>query len=143
LTTNKTVLATIKITTMTTKQHNTEITQKAIEKVILNNQPFSEIYFQFAKEWVSKRFKSFTSDDIRKAFLDAGNEHPRHRNAWGGCIHRLSGKKLIFDTEKTIPSERPEAHGRLLRIWLSREYVLKQQSNRKTESSLDLFKEIA
>jgi len=116
-----------------------QTTQQAITQVIQNNQPFSETYFLFAKEWVSKRFKSFTSDDIRKAFLDSGNQHPRHHNAWGGCINRLSEKKLIFETGESVKSQRPEAHNRKLPVWISKEFRLKQQSNRKQESTLDLF----
>jgi hypothetical protein len=125
---------------MTPQLTNSKTTSEAINRVIKNNQPFSKIYFEFAKDWVSKRFKSFTSDDIRKAFLDSGGLPPRHHNAWGGCLSQLSNKGLIFDTEKKVKSNRSEAHNRELRIWISIEFKAKQQSNGKKEASLDMFK---
>lgn len=114
-----------------TTHNNFDITNKAIQQVIDNNQPFSEIYFQFAKEWVSKRFKQFTSDDIRKAFLDAGNDPPREPRAFGGIMQSLSYKGLIFKTGETLKSARPECHNRPLDCWISKEYSETQSKNRK------------
>lgn len=55
-------------------------------------------------------------------------------------FRKLSKNKLIFDTERTKKSENPQAHQRPLRLWISLEYRLKQQSNAsKSNHTIDMF----
>jgi hypothetical protein len=124
-------------------QTTQQITNEAINRVIENNQPFSKIYYAFAENWIKTRFKPFNSDDVRKAFLLAGNEPPRNPKAYGGALFKLSNKGLIFNTKDTIPSQRPEAHNRPLRIWISAVYKAKQSNNARKDTTLNLFEPIA
>ncbi len=119
---------------------NFEITNEAVNRVEENNKEYATRLFLFAEMWVKTQFKPFTSDDLKEAFYKDGNAPPRQPSVFGVPFRKLSKLKLIFDTERTIKSKNPSAHQRPLRVWISLEFSLKQQSNRKTDhKTLNIF----
>lgn len=117
-----------------------EITNQAVEKVEENNKAYCARLCKFAEGWVKTQMKPFTADDLKKAFFAQGNDPPSQPSVFGVPFRKLSRKHLIFDTERTILSVNPDAHQRPLRVWISKEYRLKQQRNRTIEHfTLKLF----
>lgn len=96
--------------------------------------------YQFAKEWVKKRFVSFTIDDLKQAFKMAGGRSPIHFSEWGGVIRMLESKNLIFKhpTNPYTTTLRPNGKSKIITVWISREYSMKQASNRKHDKTLTL-----
>jgi len=113
---------------------NFEITNEAVEDVSNNNIEHSKNIYFFAENWVKNQMKPFTADDLKQAYLDAGNPMPSQPAVFGAPFRKLSKNKLIFDTERTQKSKNPKAHQRPLRLWISLEYQLKQQSNTYNEN---------
>lgn len=111
-----------------------EITNQAVEQVEENNKAYCDRLCAFAENWVKTQMKPFTADDLKKAFFNQGNAPPRQPSVFGVPFRKLSKRKLIFDTERTQKSKNPDAHQRPLRIWISKEYRIKQQQNRKSEN---------
>ena len=108
---------------------NFEITNQAVEEVEKNNKSYSDSIYEFAENWVKKQMKPFTADDLKKSYYEAGNAPPSQPAVFGAPFRKLSHRNLIFDTERTQKSTNKDAHQRLLRVWISREYSLIQQAN--------------
>ena len=113
---------------------NFEITNQAVEQVEENNKAYCNRLCAFAENWVKTQMRPFTADDLKKAFFNQGNAPPSQPSVFGVPFRKLSKRKLIFDTERTQKSKNPDAHQRPLRIWISKEYRIKQQQNRKSEN---------
>ena len=111
-----------------------EITNQAVEQVEENNKDYCDRLCAFAEDWVKTQMKPFTADDLKKAFFEQGNAMPSQPSLFGVPFRKLSKNNLIFDTERTQKSINPDAHQRPLRVWISKEYRLKQQQNRKSEN---------
>jgi hypothetical protein len=109
---------------------NLEVTNQAVEEVEINNKAYSDKLCAYAALWVQKQMKPFTADDLKEAFFNDGNAPPSSPSVFGVPFRKLSQNKLIFDTERTKKSTHKKAHDRPLRIWISKEFKLKQQSNR-------------
>lgn len=66
-------------------------------------------------------FKSkgeFTMDQFREYALGRGLEEPYHPNCWG-ALPAVAAKQLIIKPSGNMfPSERKEAHHRLIRGWV-------------------------
>jgi hypothetical protein len=117
-----------------------EITNEAVKQVEENNKIYCEKLCAFAEVWVKTQMKPFTADDLKRAFYLSGSTPPSQPAVFGVPFRKLSKNKQIFDTERTKKSTNPDAHHRPLRVWISKEYRLKQQSNRKLENkTLELF----
>ena len=112
-----------------------EITNEAVQQVEDNNKVYCNKLCSFAEHWVKTQMKPFTADDLKRAFFKAGNPPPTQPSIFGAPFRKLSKNKQIFDTERTQKSSFKEAHHRPLRIWISKEYRLKQQSNRTLDKS--------
>lgn len=118
-----------------------QITNQAVEEVHENNKSYSDSIYEFAENWVKKQMKPFTADDLKKAYYEAGNAPPSQPAVFGAPFRKLSKRQLIFDTERTQKSTNPEAHQRPLRVWISKEYRLTQQSNANhhTRNQISIF----
>jgi hypothetical protein len=98
-----------------------EVTNQAVESVERNNQSHANTIYEFAEEWVKKQMNPFTADDLKKAYYAAGYPPPSQPAVFGAPFRKLSSRKLIFDTERTLKSTNKEAHQRPLRVWVSKE----------------------
>lgn len=117
-----------------------EVTNEALERVENNNKEYCDKLCEFAENWVKTQMKPFTADDLKAAFYAEGFEPPEQPSVFGTPFRKLSQRSLIFDTEKTKKSVNIQAHQRPLRVWISKEYRLKQQKNRTLEHfTLRLF----
>jgi len=91
--------------------------------------PCENIY-QIAKDWCSKRYSPFTSDDFKNYFLKTYMP-PRNPNSFGAIFMYLSMNGLIRDNGIMVKSRFPAAKCRKITQWISKEYSEKQQKNRK------------
>lgn len=112
-----------------------EITTKeqGIKKVVDNNPTDHEKILDFACDWVKIRMRSFTCDDLRRDY-EAINTPPAQPKIYGGVFNSLVKENRILPNGFSS-STRPEAHGRILRMWISAEYSKQQSNNRKGESN--------
>jgi len=118
----------------------TQTKEEAIESVKNGNINYHIKALGFAIEWVKIQMKPFTSEELKNAFYALGNEPPGECRIWGSVILEL--KKLGLITANGFrKSTNPICHGRPQTIWLSKNYQLKQQQNRKQEQSLNLFEQ--
>lgn len=114
--------------------------EKAIESVKNGNKEYYLKALGFSIEWVKIQMKPFTSEELKNAFYALGNAPPKEPRIFGSVIVEL--KKLgLINSNGFRKSNNPVCHGRPQQIWLSVNYQLKQQSNEKKESTLDLFKD--
>lgn len=82
----------------------------------------------FAYNWIKTQMRPFTSEDLKKAFYEAKNEPPEQVNIFGALFHSMSKAGLIYENG-FVRAKIRAAHGRVLRVWISKEYRLKQQGN--------------
>lgn len=96
--------------------------------------------YSFASVWVSTQMRPFTSEDVKQAFYEAKNKPPEQVNVFGAVIRNLSKDSLIFENG-FVTAKIKAAHCRILRVWISKEYRLKQQSNSMAQmrSQLKIF----
>ena len=116
-----------------------EITNEAVDRVRDNNLEYYNRVMAFAELWVKTKMKPFTSEDLKNDFYEVGNEQPRQPSVFGAVFRSLSKKGLIIKNG-TSTAKNPIAHRRLLQVWISKEYSLKQQQNAiKDKSQLSIF----
>jgi hypothetical protein len=112
---------------------------EAIDTVQKNNEEFYDLAIELARKWVSRQFKSFSSEDFRQ-YSNLILGIPRQPSVFGAVFRTLIKENRVrYHGVGTAKNK--QAHGRLIRFYISREYSEKQQQNRKTEKSLDLFKD--
>jgi len=88
--------------------------------------------FDFAKTYVSLKFRPFCSEDIRIKF-DAA--HPKNSfSDWGTVMRQLKKDGLILENGFTR-STLPRANGRLVIEWISKAYSDRQRQNRELEAT--------
>jgi hypothetical protein len=87
--------------------------------------------YSLSKEWVSKRMKSFTSIDLKNYFLTSyGYSVPSY--VLGRVFQNLVNDSLIRHTDfVSVKDYRNKA--KHIKVWVSREYSLKQQKNAKSD----------
>jgi len=107
---------------------NIQSKEEAIESVIFGNKTDYMMIFSFAELWIKSQFKAFSSDDLKEAYYLDGNPVPREVKVFGGVFSSLAKAKLIYHHGFT-KSRFKVAHGRDLKLWISHEFKLKQQSN--------------
>lgn len=61
----------------------------------------------------------FTSDDIHSLAEECGLREPHHPNAWGAAFNMAARDGLIAPTGRFAPSERADAHARMVGVWKS------------------------
>jgi hypothetical protein len=107
-------------------------TAEAIQMVEENNQEYYDRAFSFAEIWVKSQMLPFTSENIKSSFYALGNAPPEEPRVFGAVIRKLAseGKIKRHGYEK---SKNPVCHSRPQTVWISYEYSLKQQKNRKNE----------
>lgn len=113
--------------------------EEAIETVKNGNKSYYLKCLGFAREWVSIQFKPFTSEDLRKAYFDLTKEEPRTPSVYGAVFNTLNKESRILHYDY-VAAKNKQAHGRILRRWISTEYSNKQRENAsRKESTLNLF----
>jgi hypothetical protein len=112
---------------------------EAIDTVQNNNEEFYDLAIELARKWVSRQFKSFSSEDFRE-YSNLILGIPRQPSVFGAVFRTLIKENRVRH-HGVGTAKNKQAHGRLIRFYISREYSEKQQQNRKTEKSLDLFKD--
>ena len=106
-----------------------QTTDEATETVKENNYGYYELGYNFAVKWVAEKMHPFTSEDLAKdMYLILGvPEEPR---VLGAIIRKLSNEDRIkhqgWTTYKGL-----QGHGKPARVWISREYSIRQAENRK------------
>lgn len=111
--------------------------EEAIKQVQENNQEFYNLALDLAQRWVSTQFKPFSCEDFRN-HSDLILGIPKNPNVFGAIFFRLIKEKRIL-THGYSTAKNKQAHGRIIRIYISREYSLKQSQNAKKEQTLNLF----
>lgn len=98
---------------------------EAIDSVMDGDKDYYFKCLSFAYCWVTTQFKPFTSEDLKKAYFDIGNDPPREPKLFGAIFRALNREKKIFHHSYSVAKNKV-AHGRILRKWISLEYSLKQ-----------------
>lgn len=112
--------------------------EQAIQQVQENNIEFYELAVDLARKWVSTQFKPFSSEDFRNhSNLILGI--PRQPSVFGAVFKTLIKEKRIL-VHGYSEAKNKQAHGRIIRVYISREYSEKQALNAsKKEQTLNLF----
>jgi hypothetical protein len=112
---------------------------QAIDQVKVNNKAYYLTALAFAEEWIKNRFKSFSSEDLKEAFYEAGNPEPNEPRVFGAVINELKKQNLIKFHSYQIYKSRA-GHGRPSTVWISKVYSEKQSANRKLDTTqINLF----
>jgi len=91
-----------------------------------NKTPYNFVVF-----WVSKRFVSFTIEDLKQAYFMSGGKVEGNGSMWGAVLQRLQREELIFKhpTNPFTVTRRPNNKLKPINVWISKEMRLKQQKN--------------
>ncbi|MNQ74855.1 hypothetical protein D3C85_896240 [compost metagenome] len=111
--------------------------EESIKQVAENHPEYYSLSLDLARRWVSEQFKIFSSEDFRnhcELVLGISNE-PR---VFGAVFKALIEEKRL-SVYGTSTAKNKQAHGRLIRTYISREYSLKQSKNARKEQTLNLF----
>jgi len=89
--------------------------------------------YTFSKDWVKKRFVSFTVEELKQAYLMAGGKVEGNGSMWGAVLQRLQREELIFKhpTNPFTVTRRPNNKLKPINVWISKEMRVKQQNNAK------------
>lgn len=101
----------------------------------LENREYYDKLFLFAKDFVSKQMKSFTSDDLKIEYFKSHNK-PNNTNVFGNVFSGLSKLGLIKETGTFTKSKFKEAHGRILKEWISQRYSDIQSKKRILDETI-------
>lgn len=112
---------------MTTTQ---QLTQQAIDKVRDNNLETYNRILDFAKEWFKTQYKSVSSENLKSCYYLCGNTEVVEPRVFGAVFRKLSRDGHIFKNGFEI-SKNPICHNRPQQLWISKEYRMQQQKNRK------------
>ena len=87
--------------------------------------------YEYSKDWVSKRFISFTIEDLKQAFKMSGGKITGNGSEWGGVLRMLENNDFIFKhpVNEFTTVRRPNGKKRTVNVWISKEMRLKQQRN--------------
>lgn len=94
----------------------------------MSNNHFLTAY-SFSIAWCKDRFKEFTAEDLQ---LDYYRHHPppKHNNEWGNVFRALAKDGIII-FHNTATAKRESSKGRLMRVYISREFSILQSKNRR------------
>lgn len=91
--------------------------------------PYQQLY-NFACQWVSKCFKAFTIDDIKKAYKETGKDLRELENTSGALAKNLLKEGRVYKNGFTTKT-RPNGKEQVVLLLISKEYKEKQTNNRK------------
>lgn len=103
-------------------------------KQISENKEYYNMLFEFSKVWIKKQMKPFTSDDLKIEYFKK-NKKPNNANVFGNVFNALQKKGLIKDNNAFVKSKFKEAHGRMIKQWISKEYSELQSKKRLSEET--------
>ena len=92
--------------------------ETGISKVWASAVPWSDRALHMLAVYAYKAKGEFTLDGFREYAEARGLGHPHHENAWGALMHTAARQNLIKPSGNLYPSNRPEAHKRLIRSWV-------------------------
>lgn len=99
-----------------------------------NDKKYYSKAWDFACDYISKTFKTFTCEDVKDLFHES-NDEPVEPRVWGTIFLRLKKEsKIVFQGYQPIKSKR--GHGRQISVWISIEYSKQQKLNRKANGKL-------
>jgi hypothetical protein len=114
--------------------------EEAIQQVQENNIEFYELAVDLARRWVSTQFKPFSSEDFRNhSNLILGI--PKQPSVFGDDFKTLIKEQRIL-VHGYSEAKNKQAHWRIIRVYISREYSQKQSQNAKKEQTLNLFENL-
>jgi len=92
--------------------------------------------YELSKKWVSKRFISFTVEDLKQAYKMAGGKITGNGSEWGNSLQQLAKNELIFKhpVNPFVAAKRPNNKTKYIVVWISKEMRLKQQKNASKET---------
>jgi len=105
-----------------------------MKKPISENKEYYLKLLEFSKEWVKKQMKPFTSDDLKIEYFRK-NKKPKNSNVFGNVFRELSKQGLIKDNNDFVKTKFKEAHGRMIKQWISKEYSEMQSKKRLSEET--------
>jgi len=73
-----------------------------------------------AIDWLSTQVDFMTSDGLHAEMEARGIEEPHHHNLWACAFTAAARRGVIIKTRETMPSRRPKANYREIRIWQTR-----------------------
>jgi len=93
------------------------------------NQAEYLILYGFATKWVSIQMFPFTTDNLRKDFLES-NSPLTKPYLYGSVLSELSRLGLISYNGKMVKSKAKGQRGRMVKQWISKEYSASQAAKR-------------
>lgn len=111
--------------------------EEAIKQVRENHPEYYSLALESARKWVSEQFKVFSAEDFANhcRLILGEPEQPR---VFGAVFNALIKEKRV-SVYGTSTAKNKQAHGRLIRTYISREYSQKQSKNAKKDQTLNLF----
>lgn len=107
-----------------------------VEKKALNKDQYYLEGYEFAKNHISKLFKTFTCESVKDIFHETHDE-PKDPRIWGNIFNRLKREgRIIFHGYQKCKSKK--GHGHPSTVWISVEYSRKQKSNREANSKTQI-----
>lgn len=103
-----------------------------MENLNENNYPKA---YDFAFDYVSNKFRPFTSEDVKISFQK--NNPTVKFTDFGSVMRALSGKEIILE-KGFVKAILPSARGRIITLWISKNYSEQQSMNRANEPVEDL-----
>ena len=87
--------------------------------------------YTLSKQWVNKRFISFTVEDLKQAYLMAGGRVKGDGSEWGNVLTALQKLELIYKhpINPFTATKRPNNKTKYIVVWISKSMRLKQQQN--------------
>lgn len=111
--------------------------EEAIRQVRENHPEYYSLALELARTWVAEQFKVFSAEDFSNhSRLILG--WPEQPSVFGAVFKSLIEEKRIAE-HGTSTAKNKQAHGRLIRTYISREYSQKQSKNARKDQTLNLF----
>lgn len=111
--------------------------EESIKQVAENHPEYYSLSLDLARRWVSEQFKIFSAEDFgNHCKLILGQ--PEQPSVFGAVFKALIEEKRL-SVYGTSTAKNKQAHGRLIRTYISREYSQKQSKNARKEQTLNLF----
>jgi len=111
--------------------------EESIKQVRENHPEYYSLALELARRWVGEQFKVFSSEECSnhcKLILGI----PDEPKVFGAVFRALIEEKRVT-VHGTSTAKNKQAHGRLIRTYISREYSQKQSKNAKKDQTLNLF----
>lgn len=109
----------------------TKTKQEGIEQVIENNPTDYQRLLSFAEVWCQSRMKEFTVEELKIDFLRL-HQPVQNFNVFGAVFNTLC-KRGAISVNGHSKAKLALARSRELRVYVSREFRLKQQRNRNVQ----------